>query len=437
MSPPGSRPGSPRSSQSSRLSQSVLDVAVLGAGPAGWATAAACAAAGLRSALIAPSPQQVWPHTYGAWSDDLDPAVVGLDIPVRSRWDRVLVVGDRRHQVGRSYVQLDNAALLDRLAGRFGDHGGELIDAAAQTVEPGSESAPEPASVGLGRGRTVRARVVVDATGAGSPFIRREPEPAGRAPAMQCAHGIVASIDLGRSGLEPGTATLMDWTGPDRRQPSFLYALDRGDGTWLLEETSLAGRPAMADDELERRLYDRLRAAGVRVGEVHEVERVRFRMDAPLPEVPQPVVAVGAAAAVVHPATGYSVAASLRLGPSVAAALSGSRSGSLGGSLGGLDPAVAAAGWAAVWPDARRSARRLEAYGLERLLGMDQRLTRTFFDTFFSLDRGDVAVYLGGRADAGELAAVMWRLFAAAPLRLRRALASGNPVRLARALLGP
>jgi lycopene beta-cyclase len=416
-------------------SRSVFDVAVLGAGPAGWATAAACAAAGLRSALIAPTPLAVWRNTYGAWSDDLDPAVVGLDVPVRSRWDRVHVVGARRHEVGRTYVQLDNAALLDRLAGRFGDHGGELIDAAAQTVEPGSESGSEPASVGLERGRTVRARVVVDATGAGSPFIRREPEPAGRAPAMQCAHGIVASIDRGRSGPEPGTATLMDWTGPDRRQPSFLYALDRGDGTWLLEETSLAGRPAMADDELERRLYDRLRAAGVRVTEVHEVERVRFRMDAPLPEVPQPVVAVGAAAAVVHPATGYSVAASLRLGPSVAAALSGP-AGSAAGWSGPAGSAGWSAGWSAVWPDARRSARRLEAYGLERLLGMDQRLTRTFFDTFFTLDRADVATYLGGRADATELAAVMWRLFAAAPLRLRGALASGNPVRLARALLG-
>jgi lycopene beta-cyclase len=147
------------------------------------------------------------------------------------------------------------------------------------------------------------------------------------------------------------------------------------------------------------------------------------------------VVAVGAAAAVVHPATGYSVAASLRLGPSVAAALSGP-AGSAAGWSGPAGSAGWSAGWSAVWPDARRSARRLEAYGLERLLGMDQRLTRTFFDTFFTLDRADVATYLGGRADATELAAVMWRLFAAAPLRLRGALASGNPVRLARALLG-
>ncbi len=142
------------------------------------------------------------------------------------------------------------------------------------------------------------------------------------------------------------------------------------------------------------------------------VERVRFRMDVPMPVVPQPVLATGAAAALVHPATGYSVAASLRAAGLLADAIAS------GGGAG--------AAWRTLWPRHRIRARQLESFGLERVLTMDQATLRSFFQVFFSLPADDVAAYLSGNADPGRVAAVMWRTFVAAPLPLRVALSVGD-----------
>ena len=49
-------------------------------------------------------------------------------------------------------------------------------------------------------------------------------------------------------------------------------------------------------------------------------ERVRFPVEAPLPR-PGRVISFGVAAAVIHPATGYSVASALDLAPRVAASI--------------------------------------------------------------------------------------------------------------------
>ena len=49
------------------------DVVVAGAGPAGLSAAAACAAGGLHTVLVAPS-ARVWAPTYCLWADQLDAA---------------------------------------------------------------------------------------------------------------------------------------------------------------------------------------------------------------------------------------------------------------------------------------------------------------------------------------------------------------------------
>ena len=59
----------------------MIDVLVVGAGPAGRAVAVACAARGLRTAVLDPEPTRPWRSTYGLWHDTLPPelpdAVVG------------------------------------------------------------------------------------------------------------------------------------------------------------------------------------------------------------------------------------------------------------------------------------------------------------------------------------------------------------------------
>jgi lycopene beta-cyclase len=401
----------------------VHDIAVVGSGPAGWATAAACSGAGLDCVLISPTPSTVWANTYGGWAEDF-----AAEIPFAHRWDRVVVQGDKRHQVARAYAQLDNDALFASLQSRFT---GKVIKASAAGVTHQSSSDEMTTStVALtgSRQKTVSASLVIDASGGGTALIERV-VPAEATPVLQTAYGIIAEIE----GMpEPGAATTMDWRGPDRDSPSFLYALDYGDGLWLVEETSLACRGGLSEQELERRLHARLAKLGARIIKVHRTEKVRFVMDLPLPVIPQSAVGIGAAAAVVHPATGYSVASSLRLGPEIAKRFLAWHDLPERDRTVGLSAHV----WDAVWPADRLAARRLEQYGMERTLLMDQRTVRSFFDAFFTLPTRDIATYMSGTSTQTELAAVMWKVFNAAPLRVRTKLAAGNPLRLAKALLG-
>ena len=406
--------------------RSAIDVAILGSGPAAWSAAAAVAERGLQVALIAPEPTKVWAQTYGAWTDQLNDEVLALlggSRPWACVWERVVVRGDHVTELNRSYGRLANSAVRDALHATA-ESCGRL------RVRIGSATSIETTSTGsvvhLGSERSVAATVVLDGTGANSAFCLRGPMPRHRV--LQTAYGIVA--ELGGGALEDDVCTLMDWTGPDRADPTFAYLLPFDDA-WLVEETSLAQGGGLSMAELEVRLYARLKLAGLTVRRVRAVEHVSFPMDVPLPDLGQRVVGLGAAAALVHPATGYSVAASLRAAPRIANALS-----DVLGSPNGGPVAAAAAAWQVLWPTDRLRARALETYGLERVRSMDQRTIREFFDAFFGLPAHDTSRYLSGEAAASEVAGVMWRVFRRASPRLRRRLASGNPLALARALTG-
>ncbi len=422
---------------------SIADVAILGSGPAAWATASACCQAGLSVTLIAPSPHDHWPQTYGVWVDQIDTPVRQLfgigdadPFPFSHRWSSIAAVTDFHRDLQRAYGLLNNHVALMGLAETANSTGLLTVRTAlAKTVTHEQWS-----SIAVSKGRPVGARLVIDATGAQSPFVQRlngsgssspsvgnanMPPTSSRGNAMQAAYGVIAEVDR----APYVSSVLMDWTGPDRRDASFLYALDLG-GRWLLEETSLARNPALTPADLQARLHTRLSGMGVNLTAVLSEEQVLFPMDVALPILGQRTLAIGAAGALVHPATGYSVAASLRLAPHLAACLRVAFENPSADAQ-----SLADAGWRAVWPTDRRKARKLESYGLERLLTMNQSETRGFFHTFFSLGPSVMSTYLGGDASSAELAAVMWKVFQKAPLRLRSRLASGNPLTLARTLL--
>ncbi len=459
----------------------IADVAILGSGPAAWATASACCQAGLSVTLVAPNPEADWPQTYGVWIDQLEVGVrklVGLEsggsFPLSHQWSTISAVTDAERDLKRAYGLLDNHAVRAALH-QAAEATGLLT---VRTVLAESVAHEQWSSVAVSKGRVVEARLVIDATGAQSPFVQRVnsgqskalasnvagptslpermvPSPDRMVPSpdrqagsgalasagsasglhvasvataphvMQAAYGVVAEVDR----PPYATSVLMDWTGPNRRDASFLYALDLG-GRWLLEETSLARNPALSPDELKARLQARLSGMGVTITATHSEEHVLFPMDVALPVMGQRTLAIGGAGAMVHPATGYSVAASLRLAPRLAESL---RIAFGESSVDGQS--LADAGWRAIWSPDRRKARNLESYGLDRLLTMSQSEIRGFFHTFFALGPSVMTTYLGGDATSTELAAVMWKVFQKAPLRLRSRLASGNPLTLARTLL--
>lgn len=200
--------------------------------------------------------------------------------------------------------------------------------------------------------------------------------------------------------------------------PTFLYAMDLGGGRFFVEETSLARRPALGFDVLEARLRRRLAAAGAVLDETLAVERCLFPMGQPLPSRRQLVVGYGAAAGMVHPATGYQVGAALQRAPRLASAVVSALDAK------GANPAsVAAAGWAAVWPVDLVRQRALHQFGLATLLRLDADQLRTFFRTFFDLPTSQWRGYLSGADSAQAVAKTMLALFARAPARLRLALA--------------
>jgi lycopene beta-cyclase len=205
-------------------------------------------------------------------------------------------------------------------------------------------------------------------------------------------------------------------TGP---VPRFLYAMDLGGGVGLVEHTVLAARPAVPVATLAAELAAELALAGLGVAPGAEREAVWIDMDPPVPGYTSgPVVPFGAAAGFVHPATGYSLATSLRRAAPLAEALARSvRQG-----RNGTDAASAAL--EAIWPRQARVTRALQRYGQGVLLRLDATGTRTFFDRFFDLDVDDQAAYLSTETSPGRLAGAMAAMFRHSPWPLRVTLAT-------------
>jgi lycopene beta-cyclase len=371
----------------------------VGAGPAGRALAGACAARGLHTALLDPAPQRTWRITYGAFTAELPPDLPASAVAARARGRAVALTG---WELGWEYAVLDVPGLRAHLDTAL----------AGVTVVEGRARHRDRDGVVLTDGTRLPARAVVDAGGHRQPLL---PRPARARPAAeQTAYGIVVDEATAAPIAAPGEALFMDWTpagGPD--WPTFLYAVPLGGGRVLLEETSLARRPGLPVGQLRDRLHVRLALAGVHPDPDAAVERVHFPVDSRRYRSPTGL-GFGAAAPLMHPATGFSVAAALRLAPAVADALAGYLP---------RDPqaALAAAG-AVVWSPAAKAVHTLRRRGLEALLRMPPADVPAFFEVFFALPEHHRWAYLTSRDDLAATIAAMNALFGRAGWGLRRRL---------------
>ncbi len=394
-----------------------IEVAVVGDGPAGSALAQQLTRLGVETVLF--GADREWGATYSSWIDDLD-AVAGLDeVEIwMHRFDSVAAVFERPMTVERPYGVIDNDRLREALRNRV-THEVRKVSSADETG----------------------ARIVVDATGwpsgldghDGPGSDRRLPDD-GRV-SWQTAIGVVLEHPPEGS---LGRPTVMDFSHPpasdDLAVPTFVYAFPVADG-WLVEETVLAG-PALEPERLLPRLASRLgRTVEELTAVAVRIERVRIPMGAPVPARPRSdgapsTVRFGAAAGMIHPATGYSVASSLRAAERVAGAVRECLA-----RPGPVDRAADAVAIAdAVWPRDLRRARRLHDFGLDVLLGMDTAEIRAFFQAFFDLPPERWAPYLRIDTPPSELARIMTAVFRRADWPLRRQLLRGNPRSLVAAL---
>lgn len=375
-----------------------MDVLVVGAGPAGMALAAACGKRGLEVGLVDPNPDRPWVATYGMWTPEL-PADLPASVVAARAAGRA--IASTEHRLGWEYAVLDVDALRAHLADQF----------TGVTVHAGrAVGSPERGVVTLADGSTLRAAVVVDAAGRWRPL---DPTPSRRVPAEQTAYGLILPEESVTPLVAADEALFMDWRADHGEPgwPTFLYVVPLGEGQVLVEETSLARRPGLPLSTLRRRLHARLTHHGIVAPNDARSEKVSFRVDHPR-HSGSTVLGFGAAAPLIHPATGFSVAASLQLAPRVAAALAAHLPGDPGRAL--------AAAQATVWSPAAKVIHRVRQIGLEALLRMPGSEVPGFFEQFFTLPDAHRWAYLTGRDDVGGTVAAMASLFRESDWRLRR-----------------
>ena len=183
------------------------DVLVLGGGPAALCIASELNQRGVAVEGIAPEPVDApWPNTYGIWVDELK--ALDLDHLIEHRWsDTVSYFGSGGSEAadqplvhGIDYGLFDRAALqrywLKRADGVLWHQD------FAERVEAGAEHT----LVSCASGEVRKARLVIDASGASSPHIRR---PDQGPVAGQAAYGLVGRFS--EAPISSGRFVLMDY----------------------------------------------------------------------------------------------------------------------------------------------------------------------------------------------------------------------------------
>ena len=429
----------------------LADVAVVGCGPAGVALASELGRRGAKVALVGPDAPFV--NNYGVWLDEFQE--IGMEDCLDQVWDSAVCYTreDKELEVKRPYARVCRKKLRDKLLQRCEETNVTFLPSMVQKVEDGMHES----RVVCVDGNQIRAKVVAVAAGAsGADLIQYEDEAEhALAVASQTAYGIECEVDSypwpkdkmlfmdfrrhhtglwegaalrrreetshmaeqrqGQGGMKVGDAAgdTHLW-GTENEVPSFLYAMPMADGKVFLEETCLVARPGLPFDVLKRRLEGRLRAMNIKVTYLHDEEWSYIPMGGPLPCTAQQRIAFGAAAGLVHPATGYSIARSLKEAPAVAEAL-----------MAGLGQADATAhtvtqcGWGVLWSGERKRQASFHIFGMELLAKLSLREINEFFETFFILPEKLWRGFLSSKLSSLELLGFALVFFAYAPNTMR------------------
>lgn len=362
----------------------VIDLAVVGGGPAGLAVAQLVAEAGLSVCSIDPSPKVIWPNNYGVWVDEFE-AMDLLDCLDTTWSGAVVYIKDGVNKdLDRPYGRVNRKRLKSKMMQKCISNGVKFHQAKViKVIHEESKSL-----LICNDGVTIQASVVLDATGFSRCLVQYD-KPYN--PGYQVAYGILAEVE--GHPFDPEKMVFMDWRDShldgDRvlkernsKVPTFLYAMPFSSNSIFLEETSLVARPGLRMEDIQERMEARLKHLGIRVKSIEEDERCVIPMGGPLPVLPQRVVGIGGTAGMVHPSTGYMVARTLAAAPIVAKAIVkylGSRKSFAGDEL-------SSEVWKDLWPIERRRQREFFCFGMDILLKLDLPGTRRFFDAFFDLE---------------------------------------------------
>ncbi|XP_068650229.1 lycopene epsilon cyclase, chloroplastic [Aristolochia californica] len=406
--------------------ESVLDLVVIGCGPAGLSLAAESAKKGLRVGLV--GPDLPFTNNYGVWVDEFKD--LGLEECIEHVWQDTIVYLDTDNPIviGRAYGRVSRHLLREELINRCFESGVAYLNSKVERI---TEASDGHSIVACESDIMIPCKLVIVASGAASGKLLQY-EVGGPQVTVQTAYGM--EVEVENSPYDPSLMVFMDYRDytkqevrcPEAEYPTFLYAMPITKTRVFFEETCLASKHAMPFDLLKEKLLLRFETMGIQVTKVYEEEWSYIPLGGSLPETGQKNLAFGAAASMVHPTTGYSVSRSLSEAPTYASAIANILKGE-----NYSDHAapwkknvenVSLQAWNTLWPQERKRQRAFFLFGLSLLLQFDIEGIRTFFQTFFQLPDWMVQGFLGSTLSSGDLIWFALYMFAVAPNNMRMSL---------------
>eukprot|EP00746_Dinoflagellata_sp_MGD_P005131 gnl/MRDRNA2_/MRDRNA2_109938_c0_seq1.p1 gnl/MRDRNA2_/MRDRNA2_109938_c0~~gnl/MRDRNA2_/MRDRNA2_109938_c0_seq1.p1 ORF type:complete len:641 (+),score=72.68 gnl/MRDRNA2_/MRDRNA2_109938_c0_seq1:75-1997(+) len=363
---------------------SSVDVIVVGVGPAGMALAGELAKRGLQVGLV--GPDRPFTNNYGVWSDEFEQ--LGLSHTLVDSYSDTVVVIDNEsghRSLGRPYGRVGRKELRDELLARCQNPSskGKVLYYPGM-VENVKDAGERGDCIQLESGEKFFARVVSMSTGHNRQIMQYHD---GHPPLWQTAYGI--EVEMENHPWHSSKAIFMDLSQSDQevdaegkqRVPSFLYVLPSRNKVFL-EETCLVSKVQIPFDELKRRLYRRLSNLNISIPQsaIIEEEASWIPLGGALPKAPQKVIGFGAAAGLVHPASGYSIVSSLqKAGPLADIIAEDIRDPSINPSH------LTDRAWAYLWSAENRRKLAFYEYGSEVIAKLPVQTLQEFMKAFFAL----------------------------------------------------
>ncbi|CAL5184628.1 unnamed protein product [Lathyrus oleraceus] len=407
------------------IGDGILDLVVIGCGPAGLALASESSKLGLKVGLI--GPDLPFTNNYGVWEDEFKG--LGLEGCIEHVWKDTAVYIDNKDPIfiGRSYGRVSRHLLHEELLKRCVESGVSYLGSRVERIVEASNGHNH---VVCEYDIVVPCRLATVASGAASGKLLQY-EVGGPKVCVQTAYGV--EVEVENNPYDPSLMVFMDYRDYMKKNvqsleanyPTFLYAMPISRTRVFFEETCLASKDAMPFDLLKKKLFSRLDTMGIRITETYEEEWSYIPVGGSLPNTEQKNLAFGAAASMVHPATGYSVVRSLSEAPEYASVIAtilneGNATDIVTFERSKENPSMRA--WNTLWPQERKRQRSFFLFGLALIVQLDIEGTRTFFRTFFCLPEWMWQGFLGSSLSSKDLLLFAVYMFIIAPNDLRMSL---------------
>ncbi|KAL3625319.1 Lycopene epsilon cyclase, chloroplastic [Castilleja foliolosa] len=403
----------------------ILDLVVIGCGPAGLALAAESAKLGLNVGLV--GPDLPFTNNYGVWEDEFKD--LGLERCIEHVWRDTIVYLDENDpiSIGRAYGRVSRHLLHEELLKRCVESGVSYLNTKVERVY---EALSGHRLVECEGNIVIPCRLATVASGAASGKLL-EYEVGGPRVSVQTAYGVEVKVE--NNPYDPSLMVFMDYRDFMKRKvecaeaqyPTFLYAMPMSPTRVFFEETCLASKDAMPFELLKSKLMSRLETMGIRIIRTYEEEWSYIPVGGSLPNTEQKNLAFGAAASMVHPATGYSVVRSLSEAPNYASVIANILKQSNVKNMltsSRISDDISMQAWNALWPLERKRQRAFFLFGLALIVQLDIEGIRTFFRLFFRMPKWMSQGFLGSTLSSADLLLFALYMFVIAPNDMRKRL---------------